>query len=199
MSFEQLLKKDLLAGGINSTRYLRNFKGRANLSKIKIDTYANGRYLKVGEFYAGGYRDALSLRYAVATPMTFDMLISIYNVNNRDILVYRMFEFDANARTTLAKFLDSQKKLKPNFEVRLIGLQNNQEYQQLYQVADFLEAKKLPLLEADLFGNELRHVAIDMKLGMSFNVLLENRLYRAGELMGNATMEQFERDLKAQP
>ncbi|MCL4404741.1 hypothetical protein M1583_02000, partial [Candidatus Marsarchaeota archaeon] len=54
----------------------------------------------------------------------------------------------------------------------------------------------IPLVEADLFGNEVRHIAFDAKQGMSFNVLVNNMNYKPGELVNKMTIDQFERSLK---
>ena len=58
---------------------------------------------------------------------------------------------------------------------------------------EFAHALRIPIFEADLFGNSTRHIAIDIYSGMSFNVLLEDKLYKPGELVNNMTREQFER------
>lgn len=191
-----MVEKELLGEDINTERYTLNFKERAHISKTKLDTYSNVRYLGLGEFYSTKYENEVSTRYIAATPMTYDMLLSIYNINTREIGVYRLFRFDIKARAVLEKYFDSFKKSKPKFEVRVIGLQNNQDFAYLHDIFDIISRAKLPLVEVDIFGNETRHVSLDAKLGMSFNILLEDRLYRPGELVSNMTMEQFERQIK---
>lgn len=196
MSFETLMKKELYLSGANAKRYVHNFKDRDHVSRVKIDAYSNARYLKVGEYHIGRYENEVSMRYVAATQMSYDTLISVYNVNTRDMLVFRVFKLDAAALGLMGKFVDKQMRLRPNFEVRIIGMQNNEDHLHIYPLIDYLVLKKLPVVEVDLFGSETRHITMDMKLGMGFNVLMENRLYRPGELVNNATMEQFEKEIK---
>ena len=86
------------------------------------------------------------------------------------------------------------RKLKPaNIEVRLIGLQNGDNPLRLNETVDFIKKMKLPVFEADLFGGDTRHICIDIKTGVSFDVLISNRLYKPGELTNKVTREQFER------
>lgn len=193
MSFERLFKTDMLVENFNKKRYVRSFKDRANISRVKLDTYSDVSYLNIGDKYTTRYENALSTRYASALRMSYDLLISVFNVNTRDSLICRTFRFDASAKSFIDKHLESMEKKRPNIEVRLIGMQSGQEYSYLYEIAELISSKKLPLVEVDLFGGELRHIAMDTKLGMSFNVLLDNRLYRAGELKNTMTTEQFER------
>jgi len=95
------------------------------------------------------------------------------------------------------KFINSLKKDKPNLEARIIGMQKNQDfYFILNQIFDFLISNKIRLVEVDLFGDNTRHIAIDTKLGTSYNVLMEDRIYRPGELVNSTTVENFERTFK---
>ena len=51
---------------------------------------------------------------------------------------------------------------------------------------------KSSLMETDLFGEETRHIVFDMKLGMSFNLLLLNRIYKQYELLNMTTKPEFD-------
>jgi hypothetical protein len=73
-------------------------------------------------------------------------------------------------------------------------MQTGQEFNALYDISDMVCANGLQLVEVDLFGDETRDIAFDTKLGTSHNVLIYDRLYRAGELKNGMTMEQFERN-----
>ena len=76
-------------------------------------------------------------------------------------------------------------------------MQKNQDfYFVINQVMDFIVENKIRLVEIDLFGENTRHIAIDTKLGTSFNVLMEDRLYRPGELVNSMTVENFERTFR---
>ena len=47
-------------------------------------------------------------------------------------------------------------------------------------------------MEIDMFGEEKRHMAIDMKTGLSYDLLLENRIYRPGELKNDEKEDDFQ-------
>ena len=84
---------------------------------------------------------------------------------------------------------------RPNVEARIMGLQNGEDHAFLGGLLGFLSKQGIRLIEADLFGEETRHVAIDLKTGASYNVLLEDRHYRAGELVNRMTIDDFARTL----
>ncbi len=198
MSFEGIFGKDIAADGFGTDRYLRCYKERTHVSKAVLDTYSNAVYLGTGKFHKGAYQSPADVRYVAATDLNYDVLLSLYDVNTSSIFACRLFGFEGGAAAQLSTYIDSLKKLKrkPNLEARLIGLQSKQSFIYLIQVSDILSAAGITLVELDLFGNETRHIAIDMKLGMSHDVLMENRLYRPGELVNTVTLEQFERSLK---
>ncbi len=64
--------------------------------------------------------------------------------------------------------------------------QSAMEYLMTYGWAILVIAIVAALLFAlGLFGNEIRHIALDTKTGLSYNVLLLDRIYRPGELVYN--------------
>ena len=195
MSFEHLFKTVMLSEDFGKERYMQRYKERAHMSKSRLDAYSNVRYLDVNANYMNSYRDELSVRYASALNISYDLLVSLFNVDTGDTLVCRTFGSDENMKSFMGKYLASLGKKGQNLEVRLIGMQSGQEHGYLYDLAEMISAKSLPLVEVDLFGDEVRHIAIDTKLGVSYNVLLENRLYKAMELKNATTIEQFERSL----
>jgi hypothetical protein len=199
VSFERLFKADMLTEGFGTARYTRAFRERAHISKSKLEMYSNVRYLNVKGLYTARYVDDLSVRYASALNMSYDLLISIFDVDRSESLICRSFKFDANMKSQIERYLDSIRGRRPNLEARLIGLQNNQEHGFLFDVAELIASRGLPLVEVDLFGDELRHIAIDTKLGVGYNVLLEDRLYKALELKNKMTIEQFERSIMQNP
>ena len=199
MSFERLFKSDMLYKDFNKKRYTRRFKERANISKIKLDTFANVRYLNVNDHHTALYDSPVATRYVAALNMSYDLLMSVYDVDTKSMIIHRLFGIDQNFVGSTDKYLRQFKNRKPNVEVRLIGMQDNEDYNYLYEIAELLTSKELPLVEVDLFGAEQRHIAIDAKLGMSFNVLMEDRIYRAGELANTLTLEQFQKSLMKAP
>jgi hypothetical protein len=196
LSFENIVKNEL-RHELSEAGYKYNYKDRVHMSRAKMDMYGNVDYLKVGEFKVIKYFDDTSTRYIAAPNLTFDTLVSIYDVNTRNTLVCRIFKFGDIVKREGTKFVDSLKKDRPNLEARIIGMQTNQDfYFVLNQVLDFLLEKKIRLVEIDLFGENTRHIAIDTKLGTSYNVLMEDRVYRPGELVNNMTVENFERTFR---
>lgn len=198
MSFESILKTEIKKE-LNKKEYLQSFKPRPHISKSKVDEFNDIAYLKVGEVNGVHHTDELSPRYIAATNLTYDAIMSIFDVNTKKLAVYRFYLSPGKIKTDLKKYVDVLKasKPKPNLEARLIGMQNGQDYYLLLdEMADFFIANKIKLVEIDLFGTEMRHVAIDSKLGMSFNILLEDRHYRPGELTNSMTVENFEAQLK---
>ncbi len=193
MSFENALFEEMHGSGFGAGEYLRSFKARPHISKSKIDKYSNCTYLKVGDFFSIGRYKQTDRRYAAATQLSYDMLMSVYDVNTRSMAAARFLYFTDDLRVRFERFVKSVKRA--NFEARIIGMQDGQNRDSVYTVSEFIEKSRLPLFEIDLFGKQLRHIAIDISSGMSYNVLLLDRIYRPGELSNSTTIEQFERSL----
>ena len=83
----------------------------------------------------------------------------------------------------------------PDMEARIIGLQDGEEHGFLKDLLGFLSKHRIRLAEADLFGERIRHIAIDLKTGMSYNILLDDRIYKPSELVNRMTVEDFQRGL----
>lgn len=196
MSFEGIFKNAVNVG-LGSAEYRLNSKERAHISKIRLDSYSNATYVRTGELQRIRY-DEIKPRYIAATGLTYDLLISIHDVNSRSTFVYRPYRFALLLNEgKLKKEILSLNKSRPNLEARVMGLQNDQDYGLLLsEAADFITKNRIRLVEVDLFGGSARHIAIDCKLGMSFDILMENRAYRQGELVNNLTVENFEKQLK---
>ncbi len=132
-------------------------------------------------------------RYIIAKDMTHDLLFCAYDVNSKSIFVAR------NTRTISQGnwkklFATVGRMAFPNLELRLIGLQNGD----LLPLKGFENIwKRVPgsLVEADLFGQNIRNVAIDTKTGMTYNILMLNRIYRAGELTNSVSGADFDQRL----
>lgn len=197
LSFEHILKKDL-AGEINTEEYRHDFKERPHVSKSKIDEYSNAFYLEVGQSKSIHYKDGTETRYIAAVSMTYDTIISIYDVNTRNIIACRTFKYGDLERASLKSFVNSLKRAKPNLEARIIGMQSGQkDYStMLSELIGFFASNSIKLVEVDMFGTNTRHIAIDSKLGTSYNILTEDRLFRPGELVNGMTVENFENKLK---
>ncbi len=150
---------------------------RPNASALRLVERA--AELKSGEAAIHTYSP--ERRYLVARDIVSDLLILLYDVNSQSAFAARptgpVYSEDIER---ISKTLRAMRN--PKLEVRLIGLQNND--------TSFIESierlhRKVghELSEIDLFGNERRHVIIDMLTGKPYSLLLENRIYRPGELV----------------
>lgn len=127
-------------------------------------------------------------RYVLAAGITHDLLLSAYNVDNGDMLAARISRLpDKKGWQMLNSRLLGMKAR--TLELRLIGLQNS-ETDTLRGLDTELKVRG-SLVEVDLFGSNMRNVALDTKTGMAYNVLLMNRIYRAGELACTVSREDF--------
>ena len=173
---------------------------RTHMSKSKMDRLSDAVYLDVGEGRKLEYDGLDNPRYIAAMNITYDTLFSVFDVDSRTLFAWRFFKLVTIDRE-LRKFIDSAKKARfHNMEARIIGMQNRQDFRYTAEtLCRFASDNGIRLSEVELFGGNARHIAIDAKLGTSFDVLGEDRVYRPGELVNNATLEQFEASLKAAP
>jgi hypothetical protein len=193
LSFEKFLEDDSLRADFNSARYARNFKERQNISKNRLDPpISESKYLKVGDYFTQKYDESAGFRNIVAISLTYDILLSIYDGNSGRLFIRRFTEWSKEMEVKLERDLALLKV--PNFELRLIGLQNGQSWKVIADLIPLIKKRKFPVFEVDLFGEDVRHVSIDAKTGTSMDVLINNRLYKPGELRNNTTFEQFERN-----
>ena len=118
------------------------------------------------------------------------MLLTMYDVNSRSILAIRSaLPIEANDLKDIQKKLNHMRDA--NIEIRAIGLQNGwRGYAKSFN--DIYKVSKGHCMEIDLFGEEKRHVAIDLKTGLSYDLLLEDRIYRPGELKNDENEEDFQ-------
>lgn len=127
-------------------------------------------------------------RYIIAAGITHDLLLLAYNVDNGDLLASRISRLpDRKGWQTLNSRLAGMKA--HTLELRLIGLQNG-ETDTIRGLQVELKTRGV-LMEVDLFGSNMRNVVVDTKTGMSYNLLVLNRIYRAGELANTISKEDF--------
>ncbi|MDE1856908.1 MAG: hypothetical protein KGH98_02370 [Candidatus Micrarchaeota archaeon] len=192
MGLEAVLKRDSKAEGFGAARYLQMYKKRPNLSAVKLDD-DGAATLDYGQSVSGAYDEFGGPRYVAVKSMTFDLFVTLYDVNKRRYYAARLLSGDSKS-SEMGLFMKSAKGA--NFEARVIGLQNGQHFEGLGDVVDLLGSGRATLFEADLFGSERRNVAIDLKTGTTFDILTENRLYKPSERANQMTEEQFARELK---
>ena len=166
MSFEQLLLSDALQQGFGTSRYLKDSKQRSHISKSKADMDSNAFYLKTGESNSRIY-DWKTERYLIADNLIYDFVLTLYDVDKGWAHLCRHFVPNGVLGEPQMNEIRSMARGRRNVEARLIGLQNNQKYTFVSDICNVLSANRVQLVEADLFGNEKRHIALDLKTGMS--------------------------------
>ncbi|MGC8652045.1 MAG: hypothetical protein ACP5UH_02230 [Candidatus Micrarchaeia archaeon] len=197
MGFESVLGAATAGGDFGKERYALTYKERAHLSKVKLDLHSEAVYIHTGEATTMKF-STLGPRYIAAMDITYDLLLTVYDVNTSKLFAARLFGFQPKSSQQIGGFLRGFGR-RANLEARLIGMQNGESTDTLGGVLAFLKPMKLQIVEADLFGNEVRHIAVDSKIGVPYNILKDNRVYRPGELVSTITIEQFEQGLKKAP
>jgi hypothetical protein len=173
--------------GFGSARCYLRYKDRAHISKRVIDQYNEADSIGEGYSYTSKFVPNMTKRYLAAPAIVDDILLTMYDVNSRSIAAFRVKN---ETTATAAKAAEFMKRLKrPNLEARIIGSQNGADLAGLYGLMKIVDDYKLPLFEADLFGNEIRHIVIDMSLGTTNNLLLKNRPYRPAEQINQKNSE----------
>ncbi len=183
MSFESVIEKDLPLKEFGQARYVLNSKIRTHMSKHHVMEQSNGREIRKDGSLVLSYNSPADQRYAYAIDITNDLLITLYEVNNRKSVCYRYSRIAPGFGAIIKKDFDLIKSKHSTVEARIIGMQNNDNPLALKEVIESFKKNGIMLVEADLFGIERRHIVFDSKLGTTYNMLLEDRIYRPGELM----------------
>ena len=193
MSFEKFLYNDIGVHGFGTKHYLKNFKERQNVSRGALDSGAGCIYLQTNSFHVDKYDAVAGPRYVGCLSLVYDLVLSVFDVSSGTLIIGRFVDFTV---ATGLRFERALKFLKiPVAEARIIGLQNGENFKVVHNIALFMKKCALPLVEVDLFGTDTRHLCFDIKTGTSFDVLINNKLYKPGELANTLTVEQFERGL----
>ena len=130
-------------------------------------------------------------RYIIARDITHDLFMSVYDVDTETAIVLRP-TLPLNG-AELKRVIDVvRKKRLKNLEVRAIGLHASDQILQGCITKLHSGLKDARLMEADLFGNAIRHLAMDLKTGSVYDLLLQNRVYGPADLIDNADMREFE-------
>lgn len=186
------LERERLLKAFSSARVLLNTKPRRNASLSAI--VGKSKELESGQATYFGYGTFSAHRYLIAKNITFDLLVTVYNVNSFELFAFRATRnLDAADMAIIKKQVASMKR--PNLEMRAIGMQNGNG--NLLDAVD--KVRKLTgaqIIEVDIFGNEIRNIAIDAKNGTSYDLLLLDRIYRPVELINNAKFEDVMKDSK---
>ncbi|MGC8662684.1 MAG: hypothetical protein ACP5RT_02775, partial [Candidatus Micrarchaeia archaeon] len=171
--------------GMRKSTYLPNFRAHTSLKSI----VSISKEVNQGDVIL--WKNPNKIRYILAYNLTFDIFVSVYGVSTGNGVFTRIaLPLSKKEEAYLAKALNNIKE--KNVEIRFIGMQSNQnDYREIISMLIKLSKNKGELVEVDLFGNETRHIAIDLKTGLSYDVLLENRIYKPGELINNQNFENF--------
>ncbi len=185
MDFWSVYEAERQKQGYNSKRLYLTSRDRIHLSLSTVQSH--GTTLEMNHSIEKKYSEAE--RYVLVNDMTHDLLVSVYDVNTTHSLLLR-FSMPLGKKDVDKITSKIRSVRRPNLELRAIGLQDN-DVELLNSLEFFHNEFKSNLMELDLFGNETRHLAFDTKLGMSFNLLLLNRIYRPGELVNSASIDEF--------
>jgi hypothetical protein len=161
-----------------------SYRDRPHASLKSVELHGGITYLQPAQSLKEKYTGPGSKRYAAAIRISNSIFVSIYEINSRSVFL----QYAPNPIIPLQEPTSFIKGLrgKPNLEARIIGMQNNDDSDGLVEILDTIGSLKVPLVEVDLFGNEIRHIALDLALGQTYNLLLENRIYHPGELINKA-------------
>jgi hypothetical protein len=146
------------------------------------------RELEINKAFLQRYDEAH--RYIIAKEITHDLLLSAYDVNSGSILAARM-TLRLGKQEWSGIFSRLRRIGLPNLEFRIIGLQNGGSVSTLEGMEQLHKRTHGALAEVDLFGSAVRNIVIDTKTGVPYDLLLLNRIYRAGELTNTVTVEDF--------
>lgn len=188
MDFWNVYEAKRTVSAFSTRQFLLNTGDRYNTSMASIKDRSVELAMNVASFY----KYTPGRRYITVSNITFDLLASFYDTNSRSIFMMRLTSQFRPVELSRAAGMIRRMR-NPNIEVRFIGLQNNDSFL-LHSIIDMKRVSSGNLVEVDLFGDQIRHVAIDLFTGKPYSLLLENRIYRPGELNNKAEIGDFQKD-----
>ena len=194
MGFEDIMILDARKKGFGSQRYLLCGKERPHVSKSGVAAHDASEPFALGDAKTVKYAGWKGKRYLTFESLGYELVVTLYDVNSPGAYAIRVFDRKDLVKH-LQKGLRSIMTERPNIEARIWGLQNKEDHAFLGELVEFLLKEGIRLIEADLFGEEIRHIALDLKTGTSYNLLLEDRHYRPGELANPITVDDFRRSI----
>ncbi len=165
------------------------YKERPHISKSQLDQYGSATYIELGNSATIKFRES-GVRYIAAIGLTYDTILVLYGINTRSLFVTRFYDETEEVLATAGDFIRGIKG-KETIEARIIGMQSNQYPYKIEDLVSKISRQKARIVELDIFGTEKRHIAADAKLGMSMDILTEDRLYRPGELKNDVQLSEF--------
>ncbi len=131
-----------------------------------------------------------SSRYVIAHDITYDLFVSIYNVDTATVIATRptllMNEAEVRCMHDIVR-----KNMLRNLEVRIIGMHGTDVALQGSIAKLHSALPQAKLAEADLFGNSIRHLALDLKTGSVYDLLLQNKIYGPADLIDSTEASGF--------
>jgi hypothetical protein len=191
MSFNRILDEGLLDKGFSAAprRLSSKEQGRDHMSFSKILANDNSIEILTGTMEVYKYAGQLSRRYLFFRDLSYDFAITVYDNNTSGALILKLFDCGKDTLKAVRAKLATFKN--PNFEARVIGLQTNQDFACMARIADYLIDSKINIVDVDLFGTDTRQIAFDLKLGTAYNVLMQDKIYKAGENKTAISYEEF--------
>jgi hypothetical protein len=165
--------------GFGSSRVLLTSKARPHVSLAMVARSC----VEVGN---GGFAvvryGPFKPRYAIARGVAFDLFICVYDVDTSVGVVFRTGRALSDRELSQIQGIVAKMGMK-NIETRFAGLQSGSYDSELCKEIERISMRLgESIAEIDLFGGDVRHLCIDSKTGLSYNLLLEDRIYRPGEL-----------------
>ncbi|MGC8648161.1 MAG: hypothetical protein ACP5SJ_01525 [Candidatus Micrarchaeia archaeon] len=194
MAFRDIILDEFERGLLGKGQYLQTYKPRPHISASKIEEHNDVSYIGTGEKIACKYLLPIDKRYIGAKELSYDLLLSLYEINSKSAFAIRLYKDSGSATKLVDNYLASLRRLKKAIvEARIIGMQDNEDTSTLGDVLSMLAKRKIEIYEADLFGTSTRHIALDLHTGATFDILIYDRIYKPGELANKLTEEQFSR------
>lgn len=187
MDFWKTYTRKFVSQGFGQGHMQLNTGERQNASLAKLE----GRSLELKPGSLIFHRYSPEKRYLIVKDLSFDLMVSFYDINSKTVLAIR--PTSPISRSEIDKIKGAIRRLRrPHMEIRIIGMQDG-DATLVHMINEIQKLSVGELVEADLFGNQRRHLIIDLLTGKPYSLLLENRIYRPGELTNNEKKEDFDR------
>ena len=193
MRFESVMVGDMGKPSFGKERYFAGSRERAHISLSTLIAHDKAEPIGLDEAKRLFYRGWADKRYATVENLSYDFILAIHDPTLGGTSIVR--SLDGDWMSSHLKGMLPNSGSNGRIEARIIGLQTGEDHPFLAETLDLMLRRGVGLVEADLFGREVRHIAIDLKTGSSYNILLHDRNYNQGELVNQMTKEDFERSL----
>lgn len=187
MDFWKAYQTARASGDFGRQRLCLRSRDRVHASLSAVEPC--GTRIEINRCIAAAYSEGA--RYMMAEDLTYDLLVSLYDVNSSSAVLLRASSpLDKKTLAGIGRRLGRMGK--PNLEVRAVGLQSG-DPAMLDSLGKIQGMAKCDLQEVDLFGTNARHVVFDLKVGMMLDLLPLNRLFRPDELVNGLGLDGFAR------